>query len=518
MNNKNFLKGALVLTVGALICKVLGAIYRIPLANILGDEGLGVYQLIYPVYAFSIVYVTSGITNAIAFLVSQDKKTYKIREVKKYFYSGLVISSLICLLIAISFVVFSNNIANILGNSQSRLGIIVAGISVLFSGLISSYRGLYQGFEDMTPTAISQILEQIFKVGFGIWFTILFVKNGSSMAVMGAFLGVLVGEIVASIYFLFFQMFNKNRYPEISKSNKKIKFFDATRAVLKKSLGFGITGLIIPLTVAVDSFLVVNLLNKSGLNSNVSTALFGVMSGMVNSLINFPMILAVALSTSIIPTISFLVKRKQKRAVEDKVNTAIKLVLYLSFPCAIGLMIVANNVISIFYPTLDFAMKNVAVRLLLISSFNIIYLGLLQITSSILQALGRNYLPVINSFLGCLLKILITIVLVPISSINIYGSAIAGVVAYLLPSVLNIVFLRRIINVNIGAKKTFGIVVAGAIMAGATITINLLLTNRVGNLLSLIICVIVAVLIYFSITLAFGTISKKELFNKLEKS
>ena len=188
MKDKSFLKGAFVLAIGGIICKVLGAFYRVPLASILGDVGMGVYQLIYPVYAFSIVFVTSGLTGALTYVVSRNKKTYNYKNLKKFFWSSLLFSGIICLFVGLSFVLLSNYLAGLLGNVDAGLGFVVAGVSATLAGVISTFRGWFQGFEDMVPTAISQVLEQVLKVGLGIWLAVRLMPFGVSYAVSGAFL------------------------------------------------------------------------------------------------------------------------------------------------------------------------------------------------------------------------------------------------------------------------------------------------------------------------------------------
>ena len=511
MKDKSFLRGAFVLAVGGIICKVLGAFYRVPLASILGDVGMGVYQLIYPVYAFSIVFVTSGLTGALTYVVSRNRKTYNYKNLKKFFWSALLFSGIICLLVGLSFVLFSNFLARTLGNSDAGLGFVVAGISAALAGFIATFRGWFQGFEDMTPTAISQVLEQVLKVGIGIWLAFRLTSFGVSYAVAGAFLGVLAGEIFASIYLWIHFSVSKKHHIEFSKSRKILGFWEATKKLGTKWFAFGLTGFIIPLTVAIDSFLVVNLLKRAGLGENVSTALFGIQSGMINSLINFPMVLAISLSTSLIPSITFLVKQKKMSEVTEKVNLSIRLVLCFCVPCTLGMMIISQNVLYLFYPKLTPAMHDVAVILLLISAFNVVYLGLLQITASILQALGHIYIPVVSSAFGCVIKIALTLILVPNPSINIYGSALAGAFSYLIPCLINIFALRRDIKINIGLKFSAVLVIASVVMASLTYLVNLFMFSTTGMILTTLVCVLVAVVSYFFIMFGFKVLKISDL-------
>lgn len=514
MKKNSFLKGAFVLAIGGIICKVLGAFYRVPLASILGDVGMGVYQLVYPIYAFSIVFVTSGLSGALTYVVSRNKKTFSYKNLKKFFWAALLFSSIICLFVALAFVFFSDSLARMLGNQDAGLGFVVAGVSAGLCGIISTYRGWFQGFEDMAPTAISQVLEQVFKVGIGIWLAAKFMQLGVAYAVAGAFLGVLAGELFAAFFLGISFFVSKKSFVEASKSRKKITFLQAAKQLVSKWFAFGVAGFVVPLTVALDSFLVVNLLKRAGLAEGVATALFGIQSGMINSLINFPMILAVSLSTAIIPSIGFLAKHGKTREVGDKINQSFRLVLFFSVPCALGLMAISHNILLLFYPKLTPVMHEVAVVLLLISAINVVYLGLLQISSSILQALGHLYLPIFSNLAGLLLKTVITLILVPNPSINIYGSAMAGVFCYLVPCVINIFALRREVKINVGARFVFVLLIAGAFMTVSTILINSILLVRGGIIVSTLVCVLFAMLSYFLLMFAFSGLKLVELRTK----
>lgn len=509
MKDKKFLRGALILSIGGIVCKVLGAFYRVPLASVLGEVGMGVYQLIYPIYAFSIVFVTSGLVGALSFVVSRNKKTFGKQSLKKFFWAAMLLSSSICLLVGVVFIVFSGFLSRALGSVDASAGFLLAGASAVLAGVIASFRGWFQGFEDMTPTAVSQVVEQILKVGVGIWLAIVLTPYGIPWGVAGAFVGVFVGEVAAAIYLFVRLLISKNKF-EFSKSRRKLTLWSATKMLVSKWFGFGLSGLIVPLMVAVDSFLVVNLLGRAGLGTEVATALFGIQSGMINSLVNFPMILAIGLSTSIIPSISFLAKQKKTKEVEEKINLSLKLVLVFSVPCALGMMAISPNILTLFYPKLNPSLREVAVVLLLISSFNIIYLGLLQVTSSILQALGHIYIPVFSNLFGCLVKIALTLILVPNRDINIFGSAVAGVVAYLVPCLINILALRREVKINVGGAFSGILVMSSAIMAGVTITLNALMRTR-NVIFSTLVCVTAAVVVYFAIMFGLGAIKFSDL-------
>ena len=507
MKSKNFLRGALILSFGGVVCKVLGAIYRVPLANILGEVGMGVYQLVYPIYAFAIVFVNGGITSSLSFLVAKNKDKLDYASLKKFFWASLILSTAYSIVVGLGLVIFSSRIANLLGNFSAGKGLLFSGISILFCGIISSVRGWFQGFENMTPTAISQVVEQLFKVGIGIWLAVILLKYGVEWAVAGAFLGVLAGEIVASLYLVIYSLFKGGKE---NVGEQRLGFKSAFRQVGSGWIGFGLTGLIVPFTTMLESFMVVNLLKNSGINQDMATALFGIQSGMIGSLINFPMIFAIALSSAIIPSIGYLLSSDRNEAT-NKINLTLKLVVCLTLPCVVGMMVISPNIISLFYPTLKADMASVAVVLLLVSAINILYLGLLQITSAILQAMGKIWLVVLSSLLGSLLKIGIILLLVPNQNINILGAAIAGIVGYFVPCVINLFIIRKHVNVGIGVKNTFVVLGASLIMAVLVLSLKAALSNIAGNLVVTIMCVLTAVISYFVILYLLGVVTKKDI-------
>ena len=270
----------------------------------------------------------------------------------------------------------------------------------------------------MTPTAVSQILEQSIKLVLGLGLSYAFINMGLEMGVAGALLGIAISELISFIYLLIrAKIFSKS----VSDYN------DKTPKISKDYILIFLYVLIIPLVTAIDSFLTVNLLNIN-FSTQTSTELFGIQSGMVNSLINFPVIFSLALSTSLLPSLTYYKTKNRVGEVKSKISESLNLVWLVILPCLLGFYILAPTIMSLAYRGLTSEMLNTCVSLLRVSSVQMIFIALLQITASILQASGKLKFLIFNLVISAIIKIALTAILVSNFALNIYGLAISNIV------------------------------------------------------------------------------------------
>ncbi|MGI5842546.1 MAG: oligosaccharide flippase family protein [Christensenellales bacterium] len=206
-NKKTFsansvVKSTLLLSMGGLIAKFLGAFFRIPISNIIGAEGMGVYQLIFPLYAFFLVFISGGIPLALAKLVSRSLAEGKENKIKGYFFAALVFSLISGLVFALIFVFFAKQISAFQGIGEGFASYYAVGLALIFSCLISVFRGLFQGHNNMLPTFVSQIIQQGVKLGLGILFAVLFISKGLNVAVFFIFISIAISELLALVYYI----------------------------------------------------------------------------------------------------------------------------------------------------------------------------------------------------------------------------------------------------------------------------------------------------------------------------
>ncbi len=492
-NTSKVLGGAFILLVAGIICKLLGAFYRVPLSNILGSEGIGVYQLIFPVYSLILIISSGGIPVALSKIVAECRARGETERAKRFLLISFLMLFILSGIFSIVFVFFNEYIATIQGNSSASLGYIAVSIALVFASLLTAFRGYFQGYQIMYPTAISQIIEQVVKLVLGLILAGLFVNRGIAYGVLGALLGIAISEVLSLIYLLITYFVKKIKI-DLIEPGIKYGFWHDFWLLIKRSFPITLNSLILPLILAIDSFLVINLLLSSGYTSAQSTSLFGVYSGMVNSLINFPTVAALAISVAILPAIAYQNEKGEK--ITSSVSTCLKIILVISVPCILVYILFSKNIMSILYPhATDVETLKIASYLLKMSAINILTISFLQVSTAIMQASGKSFVPLINLAFAGAIKIILTIYLVA-SPMNIYGAAVASIMCYILSSGLNLISLKGHIPFEVNAKRGASIFLASGIAISIMIGIYNLLKLITSANLSFIFAGVAAVLIY----------------------
>ena len=327
---KSFVSNTLLLTLGGFICKIIGAGYKIPLANILGPEGMGIYQLSYPIYAFLLVFVSGGLPYALSISIAKARAKNQHQNIYSYFCFSFLYSFVLGALFFIFMIIFARFIANVQGNVFATSSYYVFAVTIFFSCLLPCFRGLFQGYEDYVPTFISQILEQVIKLVFGLLFTYLFVNKSIELGVCGAVVGILFGEVISFVYLLIRFIKSKKKMTFNSVVDKKIGF-----DFLKFSTIFLLIGIVTPFINFYQSFVAIPLLKVFGNDVSVATTLYGIQTGMVNSIIHFPTVLSTSVVTVLLPNLSynFEIDKVKTKNILEKI---FEYIFIFAFPCILG--------------------------------------------------------------------------------------------------------------------------------------------------------------------------------------
>ncbi len=477
MKKQNFIIGALFLTLASFFAKIIGAIYRIPLTNILGAEGLGLYQLIFPLYSVILVFCSTGVPNAIAKIIATKDND----DCKTVLKLSLIFFTLLSIVFSIILILFSKQIAIMQGNSD--IAIVYLGIApaIIFVGILSVFRGFFQGKQNIVPTSLSLIVEQTFKLLFGLLFSKLLINKGVVYGALGAVIGVTISELFALIIiFIEFIFYYKKNLVITSKHKSNIRISN----ILKIALPITFSSMIMPITLLIDSFLIVNLLKHIGYSVQDATNLYGILTGVVNSLINLPVVLSMSIATMAIPIISKLQYENKFVEVSQKSCTAFTLVLLIAIPCVIIFYFFSYDIITfLFRNGLKIGSINefeVASKLLSIGSFSILFIAIVQISTTILQAINLSKIPIISLFIGCSIKIILTIVLVLIPNVNIYGAIISSLVCYLICSIINVGVLLKKVKIKLSYRYDIILPIIASVMMATTMRlVKYLLSNSV---------------------------------------
>ncbi len=501
-----FAKGAMVLLISALICKVIGALYRIPLSNILGAEGIGLYQLIFPVYSLFLIFASGGIPVALSKLVASCRAKGEEKRSKRFLFQSMILLFFVSIIFAVVFVFLSKQIATFQGNADARLGYIAVGIAIVFASVLTAFRGYFQGYQNMTPTAVSQIIEQLLKLVLGLTFAFLLMQKGTAYGVFGAILGVAVSEIVAFLY-LFLAYIIKHKKTDILSIETSTTFYDDFKILFKMSFPITLSSSIFPLILAIDSFLIVNLLIGNGLTNLESTQIFGVYSGMVNSLVNFPTVVSMALAISLIPEISY----SQERGETADLSAVFKIVFFISIPCVFIYFAFSKEIISVLYPNAtNLELLELGASLLRVMAINILYISLLQLSTSILQAKNRSLTSLLNLTIAGVTKVLLTVIFVS-TPLGIYGAGVASILCYAIACGLNIISLRGEIDFGLNLKQTSLIFLNSFLALGVAIGFYFLFKLIFSGFISILLALALAGIFYVVISLLMPIFSNNEL-------
>ena len=446
MKNKTFFKGAIILIVFNLIGKVIGAIYRIPLAGILGSKGMGQYQLVFPLYCLILTVSTSGIPVAISKMVAEFNVQKRYTDSKKLLYISIFLLSLVSLLGFLFVISFSKIIANFQGNSDCYICYYGIAPAILFVGVISAFRGYFQGNLNMLPTALSNFLEQIFKMVFGLTLSKYLLPLGVTYAVFGALIGISLSEFVSFIFLIIYYLFYSKRFKLLKNSNE-LSYKKLSKNLINLSVPITLGGLISPLTSMVDSLIVVNLLILTGLSSSSATSMLGIQAGVVEPLINLPTVIAISLSTALLPNISGLSASGNKEKIVELIRKSVQICLSISIAFAICYIIFGSQILNFLYgKSLLNSEIVLSTKLLFLSCINIIFLALVQVFAGILQGLGEAKFTVKSLLIGCVIKTVLETILVSLRVVNIYGVVISAGVCYFVIFTLNYSKVKKVVE------------------------------------------------------------------------
>ncbi|CCQ98191.1 Membrane protein involved in the export of O-antigen and teichoic acid [[Clostridium] ultunense Esp] len=437
--SKSFIQGAFILGSAALISKLLGAIYRIPYQNITGDIGLYVYNQVYPLYTILLFLSTSGFPKAISKMIAEKTVLGDEEGAFRIFRIASTVLFMTGFFFFFILYVGAPYLAKWSGDENLTLPFRSISYALLIVPFLASIRGFFQGNQNMLPTAISQIAEQMVRVLTILILSYWFIAHGYSAyyagagAVFGAFTGALASAAVLFTYLYRFRR-QKGNPPARLIMRKKEPAFQVMKEIMKYSIPISLASLLVPLLQLVDSFTVKNLLDLRGFPELTSMNLKGVYDrGM--PLVQFAAFLAAPLTIALLPAISEAAAKGRRRQIARQTDLALRVTLLFSLPASIGLMVIAEPVNIFIY------MDNKGSDALAILAFTTLFSTLNMTTAGILQGIGLMMLPARNLFVGIVVKLFLNLTLIPLWDIR--GAAFSTVIAYGIATFLN---LRQILK------------------------------------------------------------------------
>ena len=461
---QNFMHGAAILTIGVMIMKVLGAIYKVPLANILGDYGYGLFLATYNVYNIFFTLSTAGLPVALSRLIAEaDANGLEVRK-EKTFRTAIGTFAVIGILFS-SIMFFGNGwlAESYLRKPDAALSVRAMAPAIFLVCLVSAYRGYCQGNGNMIPTTVDEVLEVLFKVISGLIIAGLLVKAGYDLPVAsaGAILGVSVGSVVSLGYMLFYK---KKHYPAVRDRNGKTEstgqiIMDILRIGIPISLGASIMAILSSL----DPGICESRLAAAGFSTYDAGVLYGVYAK-VQTLFNLPAAFMTPLTIAIVPAVAGAMAIGKKAEAEKTSEDAMRIASVISMPMGVGLSVLSYPIVNVLYPNSNAAGPGL-LSIMGIASF---FICLVLMENAILQASGKEKLPMVALISGSLLKILINWIIIPIPSVNIYGAPIGTLFGHCCMAVLDYIFIRKALGENPHLGKVLGRPLFCSVLMGAS--------------------------------------------------
>ena len=569
-----FFGGAAILAVGILVVKLIGMFYKIPLVNIIGEQGTADFNNAYNIYAVLLTISTAGLPVAVSKLVSEANALGRRSQVRRTFRLAL---GLFLMLGVASFLVMyfrADWLAGLMNDSKAAAGIRALSPAVICVGCLAAFRGYTQGHSNMTPTSVSQIIEALCKlfIGLGLAYWLVQAGQPADVAAAGAITGVTVGTVVALAYMILTFFMDWVREPRTDRDTADpsgtilanilriavpitlsssmvgiVTVIDSSlvqgqlqRVLLENPLSWELyaefvdlaplmearSQWIIPSSAAVTDMAALTQAVANGsptaialLNEleAISRTLYGNYSGALN-IYNLPTSLMAAITASVIPAVSGALARRDKEGSARITGSALRITALLAFPMGVGLFVMGEPIMMLLFPGLT---GQLAGPLLSTLGLATVFVCMMLVCNSILQAHGFVNLPVVVMVLGGVLKIVANYNVVAMPNVGIYGAPVGNILCFSLCMLLDLIVISRVIP-NRPRYSTIFVkpLAASALMGGAAWAVYGLLArllsggealSRTGNAVAVLAAIGVAVVIYLVLIVALRAFSREDL-------
>ena len=511
-SGKSFLVQGSILAVAGVITKIIGAVYRVPLVNIMGDTGMGYYGVAFQIYAIVLTLTSYSLPLAVSKLVSARVAVGQYRNAYKVFRGALAFAITVGGTAALIIFFGAGFIASeLMAMSLSAYALRVLAPCILVVALLGVFRGFFQGNGSMIPTAFSQVLEQIVNAVVSVLGAYLLLKAGRAasdgslgyaFAAAGGTLGTVAGAASALLLLVFIfsvyrrvlkRQMRKDRTRKRESYQKIFKILFITIApVLLSSTVYNLCGV-------VDNAMFGSIMSAQGYQEAEYANYVGILSGKYDTVINVPLAFSNALATSLIPSLVAAVKAGNCKQVHRKIALFAKFDMMIAIPSAVGLLVLARPVLDLLFFTENNAEAS---RILQVGALSVIFYCLSTVTNAVLQGMDRMMIPVRNAAISLGIHIVALFIMMVVSKIVFSAST----------CILNSHSLREEVGYVQEQRKTFVIPAAAAVlMGGAALLVHLLFELFVGTQIATVVALLVAVAVYGVSLILLGGLTEAEL-------
>ncbi|MCL2017010.1 MAG: polysaccharide biosynthesis protein [Defluviitaleaceae bacterium] len=509
-SESSFVKQAAILAAATLFVRFIGFLYRVPLTNLIGDEGNALYNAGFQFYSFLLVLSSAGLPAAIAKMVSERMARHEYRNAHRVFQAAMIVAVTFGFFGSVLLWFMAGYLSVWFGYPGSVYAIRAVSPAVLLVAIMAVFRGYFQGMNNTVPTAVSQVVEQFFNAIFKIGLAFLFIEQ-LELAAAGATAGTGIGAFLGLMTLLGIYRILSPKFVTRAKRDRSHKVEhtgDIVKEILSTAFPIIIGTAIYSMANFIDMAMVSHRLNSTGLflQSEIDM-LYGQLTGKFVVLTTLPVSISSALAIASLPSIAGSTATRDRKAVLSKISKATRLSMLVAIPSAVGLGVLAEPILLLLFP----AHPDGAI-LLQVGAISIVFLSLVQVSTGALQGIGKIIFPVAGALAGATAKIPLNYVLIAIPEINVLGAVISTIVCYFFAMLINWGALKKYTKIKIDWSGTFiKPAIAAAMMGIASFVSHYSIMLFLGNnTIATLISVIFGVVTYFLILIILGGLQKED--------
>ena len=522
----NFIIQGGILATAGIITRLIGLLYRVPLTNIIGDEGNGLYAAAFQIYSIMLLISSYSLPLAVSKLVSSRIGKGQYRNARKIFRGALLFAlisgGIVALVVFFGADFFSGTLMT---EPKSAIALRVLGPTLLVVALMGVMRGYFQGMGTMMPTAISQILEQIVNAVMSIVAATYLFAYGTKVAALlrddsfaaaygaaGGTLGTGAGALMGLI-FLALVLLSQNRTFKKQMNKDTSRYMESYGQIFKILL---LTILPVIMSAAIynisdplDQGIFNYVMTKNGMGE-IQTAYWGMFSGKYRVLTNVPIALASAISASMMPTLTQCMEFGEYRAAKHKVSTATRFTMILAIPCAVGLAVLGKPILSMLFT----GEIDIPAKLLQCGSISVVLYSLSTLTNGVLQGIDKLHIPVRNAAIALVIHLASLYLMLEQFDMKLYAVVFSCIIFALVMCILNGLSIRKHLRYTQEVKRTFIIpTISAAVMGLVCWLVNLLFSMFLSVVPATMLSILIGVIVYFVILIGLKGIKESELRN-----
>lgn len=443
MSKKSILKGTVIISLAGLIARLIGLFFRIPLTAMIGEEGIGIYSFPMILFVPLAAIVIQGPPTVIAKFISESNALHDDEEVACLYKASQMLMLKVGFTLSAIMLIMTPFLVNYVWSKKLLYPYLVLCPVPIILSVTAVYIGYYQGIQDMRVIAIQHIFNGFGRLIFGLTLAYIALPIGIIASATAAVSGTTIGALCGFLAIYVFHKQNKALMIRVTPSKENRK--DLQIKILKKAIPITVGAIGASLVPLVDAFLMYNRLGAAGYSDDAINSFNGILSN-VNALMSVPLIIGVAIGTSIVPNIA-AAKISGNQYLQGRIRASLILAISLALPCGIGLFLVGKPVFRFLYPLMS--NDHYIIEVL---SIGIIFIMINQALIAILQGTDHERLPVKNFYLSLIVKIVLSFILLGIPEINIHGAAISTMITYIIITIFNLLTVRRLLHFKIDFK------------------------------------------------------------------